>query len=66
MDPDSFYAFIALDTLNDIILTLFFLICSQWVDCAFLLSSSSQQLSQAFPLLGYIVDTVHKIQGIMK
>lgn len=48
MDPGSFYVLIALEILNVVILMLFSLICSQWVDCALLFFSSSQQLTQAF------------------
>lgn len=48
MDPDSFHVLIALEILKDVILMLFSLIRSQWVDCALLFFSSSRQLTQAF------------------
>lgn len=63
MDSDSFDVLIALENLNDIILMLFSLIGSQWVDCALLLFSSSQQLTQAFsPSWGklYLLYTKHR------
>ncbi len=52
MDPDRLYVLIELEILNDVILMLFSLICSQWVDCALLFFSSSRQLTQAFAPCG--------------